>query len=49
MTVAPGLGTASRLVSVVMTLKGIDLHNTKFVTRRMKSRQAASRCPKVGY
>lgn len=32
MTVDPGLGTANRLVSFAMALKGIDLHNTKFVT-----------------
>ncbi|KOV58836.1 LCP family protein [Streptomyces sp. MMG1121] len=32
MTVDPGLGTAHKLISFVMTLKDIDLHNTKFVT-----------------
>ncbi|WP_433453651.1 LCP family protein [Streptomyces sp. CA-142005] len=32
MTVDPGLGTASRLLSFAMNLKDIDLHNTKFVT-----------------
>ncbi|WP_369390343.1 LCP family protein [Streptomyces sp. CG1] len=32
LTVDPGLGTADKLVSFAMTLKDIDLHNTKFVT-----------------
>ncbi|MDO0925158.1 LCP family protein [Streptomyces sp. TG1A-8] len=32
MTVDTGLGTADRLISFAMSLKGIDLHNTKFVT-----------------
>ncbi|MGA4837560.1 LCP family protein [Streptomyces sp. G45] len=32
MTVDPGLGSAGKLVSFAMSLKGIDLHNTKFVT-----------------
>ncbi|MGW3954107.1 LCP family protein [Streptomyces sp. NPDC004752] len=32
MTVDPGLGTANKLVSFAMSLKDIDLHNTKFVT-----------------
>jgi LCP family protein required for cell wall assembly len=32
MTVDPGLGTANKLISFAMSLKDIDLHNTKFVT-----------------
>ncbi|MER5357986.1 LCP family protein [Streptomyces sp. NPDC002785] len=32
MTVAPGLGTANKLISFAMSLENIDLHNTKFVT-----------------
>ncbi|WP_030598038.1 LCP family protein [Streptomyces fulvoviolaceus] len=32
MTVDPGLGTANKLMSFAMSLKDIDLHNTKFVT-----------------
>lgn len=32
MTVDPELGTASKLISFVMSLKDVDLHNTKFVT-----------------
>ncbi|EST36656.1 LCP family protein [Streptomyces roseochromogenus] len=32
LTVDPGLGTADKLVAFAMTLKDIDLHNTKFVT-----------------
>ncbi|MFF3817309.1 LCP family protein [Streptomyces bluensis] len=32
MTVDPGLGTADKLISFAMSLKDIDLHNTKFVT-----------------
>lgn len=32
MTVDPGLGTANKLISFAMSLKNIDLHNTKFVT-----------------
>ncbi|MDX3854071.1 LCP family protein [Streptomyces sp. AK02-01A] len=32
MTVDPGLGTADKLLSFAMSLKDIDLHNTKFVT-----------------
>lgn len=32
MTVDPGLGTADKLMSFAMSLKNIDLHNTKFVT-----------------
>ncbi|MFF8915658.1 LCP family protein [Streptomyces sp. NPDC015032] len=32
MTVDPGLGTAGKLVSFAMSMKDIDLHNTKFVT-----------------
>ncbi|MGC5360810.1 LCP family protein [Streptomyces sp. DT24] len=32
MTVDPGLGSADRLLSFVMSLKNVDLHNTKFVT-----------------
>ncbi|MGW4568583.1 LCP family protein [Streptomyces sp. NPDC004561] len=32
MTVDPGLGSASRLLSFAMNLKDVDLHNTKFVT-----------------
>ncbi|MFC4330111.1 LCP family protein [Streptomyces andamanensis] len=32
MTVDPGLGSAAKLVSFAMSLKDIDLHNTKFVT-----------------
>ncbi|MFJ1750923.1 LCP family protein [Streptomyces sp. NPDC088116] len=32
MTVDPGLGSADKLLSFAMSLKDIDLHNTKFVT-----------------
>ncbi|MEU9101919.1 LCP family protein [Streptomyces sp. NPDC048361] len=32
MTVDPGLGSPSKLISFAMSMKGIDLHNTKFVT-----------------
>ncbi|MFF4176313.1 LCP family protein [Streptomyces sp. NPDC001750] len=32
MTVDPGLGTADKLVAFAMSMKDIDLHNTKFVT-----------------
>ncbi|WP_327698326.1 LCP family protein [Streptomyces sp. NBC_00459] len=32
MTVDPGLGSAQKLISFAMSLKNIDLHNTKFVT-----------------
>ncbi|MFF3517492.1 LCP family protein [Streptomyces sp. NPDC002573] len=32
LTVDPGLGTANKLISFAMSLKDIDLHNTKFVT-----------------
>ncbi|GAA2265267.1 hypothetical protein GCM10010145_43080 [Streptomyces ruber] len=32
MTVDPGLGTADKLISFAMSLKDIDLHDTKFVT-----------------
>ncbi|MFJ5724532.1 LCP family protein [Streptomyces sp. NPDC093149] len=32
MTVDPGLGSADRLLSFAMSMKNIDLHNTKFVT-----------------
>ncbi|MEU6017515.1 LCP family protein [Streptomyces sp. NPDC047515] len=32
MTVDPGLGSADKLVSFAMSMKDIDLHNTKFVT-----------------
>ncbi|MER6529085.1 LCP family protein [Streptomyces sp. NPDC001508] len=32
MTVDPGLGTAHKLISFLMSLKDIDLHDTKFVT-----------------
>ncbi|MFI8891122.1 LCP family protein [Streptomyces paradoxus] len=32
LTVDPGLGSAGKLISFAMTLKDIDLHNTKFVT-----------------
>ncbi|MFB6673290.1 LCP family protein, partial [Streptomyces sp. NPDC056390] len=32
MTVDPGLGSADKLLSFAMSLKNIDLHNTKFVT-----------------
>ncbi|MFF2410456.1 LCP family protein [Streptomyces sp. NPDC058092] len=32
MTVDPGLGSADKLLSFAMTMKDIDLHNTKFVT-----------------
>ncbi|MEW2115425.1 LCP family protein [Streptomyces sp. NPDC005474] len=32
LTVDPGLGSADKLISFAMTLKNIDLHNTKFVT-----------------
>ncbi|WP_438483753.1 LCP family protein [Streptomyces sp. S186] len=32
MTVDPGLGSANKLIAFVMSIKDIDLHNTKFVT-----------------
>ncbi|MBN0043457.1 LCP family protein [Streptomyces actuosus] len=32
MTVDPGLGTADKLISFALSLKDVDLHNTKFVT-----------------
>lgn len=32
MTVDPGLGSADKLLSFALSLKGVDLHNTKFVT-----------------
>jgi LCP family protein required for cell wall assembly len=32
MTVDPGLGSVQKLLSFTLALKGIDLHNTKFVT-----------------
>nr|WP_308294576.1 LCP family protein [Streptomyces sp. RKAG290] len=32
MTVDPGLGSADRLLSFAMSMKNIDLHNTKFLT-----------------
>ncbi|MFG3284146.1 LCP family protein [Streptomyces sp. NPDC048111] len=32
MTVDPGLGSANKLISFAMSMKNIDLHNTKFVT-----------------
>jgi LCP family protein required for cell wall assembly len=32
MTVDPGLGSADKMISFAMSMKGIDLHNTKFVT-----------------
>ncbi|GAA1881059.1 LCP family protein [Streptantibioticus ferralitis] len=32
LTVDPGLGSASKLMSFAMGLKGIDLHNIKFIT-----------------
>ncbi|RVU28746.1 LytR family transcriptional regulator [Streptomyces antnestii] len=32
MTVDPGLGSADKLLSFAMSLRNIDLHNTKFVT-----------------
>ncbi|OON77394.1 transcriptional regulator [Streptomyces tsukubensis] len=32
MTVDPGLGTANKMLSFAMSLKNVDLHNTKFVT-----------------
>jgi LCP family protein required for cell wall assembly len=32
LTVDPGLGTAKRLISFAMSLKNIDLHDTKFAT-----------------
>ncbi|MFJ9175054.1 LCP family protein [Streptomyces sp. NPDC102360] len=32
MTVDPGLGSADRLLAFAMSLKDVDLHNTKFVT-----------------
>ncbi|MFD9563216.1 LCP family protein [Streptomyces sp. NPDC059994] len=32
MTVDPGLGSADKLISFAMSMKSIDLHNTKFVT-----------------
>ncbi|PKV86547.1 LCP family protein [Streptomyces sp. TLI_146] len=32
MTVDPGLGSADKLISFALSMKSIDLHNTKFVT-----------------
>ncbi|MFF3735296.1 LCP family protein [Streptomyces sp. NPDC002476] len=32
LTVDPGLGSADRLLSFAMSMKNVDLHNTKFVT-----------------
>ncbi|MBI0294170.1 LCP family protein [Streptomyces sp. PRKS01-29] len=32
MTVDPGLGSAKKLMSFAMSMKNVDLHNTKFVT-----------------
>ncbi|MFF4479133.1 LCP family protein [Streptomyces sp. NPDC001520] len=32
MTVDPGLGSANKLISFAMSMKQIDLHNTKFIT-----------------
>ncbi|MEU8700041.1 LCP family protein [Streptomyces sp. NPDC048680] len=32
MTVDPGLGSAEKLIAFAMSLKNIDLHNTKFIT-----------------
>ncbi|MFD4779097.1 LCP family protein [Streptomyces sp. NPDC058427] len=32
MTVDPGLGSADRLLSFALSMKNIDLHNTKFIT-----------------
>src|SRR5213079_2866703 len=32
MTVDPGLGSADKLLAFAMSLKNVDLHNTKFVT-----------------
>ncbi|WP_406503070.1 LCP family protein [Streptomyces sp. NBC_00212] len=32
LTVDPGLGSADKLISFAMSMKNIDLHNTKFVT-----------------
>ncbi|MGC5411759.1 LCP family protein, partial [Streptomyces sp. DT225] len=32
MTVDPGLGSADKLLSFALSMKNIDLHNTKFVT-----------------
>ncbi|MFJ4635316.1 LCP family protein [Streptomyces hygroscopicus] len=32
MTVDPGLGSANKLISFAMSMKGIDLHNTTFIT-----------------
>ncbi|MEU6244506.1 LCP family protein [Streptomyces sp. NPDC047024] len=32
LTVDPGLGSADKLLSFAMSMKGIDLHNTKFIT-----------------
>ncbi|WP_079102757.1 LCP family protein [Streptomyces sp. TP-A0356] len=32
LTVDPGLGSADKLISFAMSLKDIDLHNTKFIT-----------------
>ncbi|MFF3394827.1 LCP family protein [Streptomyces sp. NPDC002669] len=32
MTVDPGLGSADRLLAFAMSMKNVDLHNTKFVT-----------------
>ncbi|MEU7381742.1 LCP family protein [Streptomyces sp. NPDC042207] len=32
LTVDPGLGSADKLLSFVLSLKNVDLHNTKFVT-----------------
>ncbi|MGA5701968.1 LCP family protein [Peterkaempfera bronchialis] len=32
LTVDPGLGSAEKLISFAMSLKNVDLHNTKFIT-----------------
>ncbi|MFI6053235.1 LCP family protein [Streptomyces violascens] len=40
LTVDPGLGSAQKLISFVMSLRDIDLHNTKFVTLPWRYRGA---------
>lgn len=43
MTVDPGLGSADKLLGFAMSLKDIDLHNTKFVTIPWRYEGRASR------
>ncbi|MFI7089964.1 LCP family protein [Streptomyces lydicus] len=49
LTVDPGLGTADKLISFAMSLKDIDLHNTKFVTLpwRYQGERVAIRQPEA--